>query len=199
MCLSRILTKLVIYFVFQSFAFTMLAGDTIPLKRNLSIDFSKTDLTDYNGWPTIYYNDFFKMNIEYTHTITPVFDVGGYVSFGEYYSWFKGWELSNLSPTLTAYYGVTAKIHLLPLVNVNRSRFDFYVQPRIGAVTFVCSDVKSKIEDALPMPGTCFEFSMKGGLAYYVTKRFGFFVEEEYSFFKYHNGFNTNFGCVFKF
>lgn len=125
---------------------------------------------------------FFKLGnyqIEFTYKLFYFFDAGAYTGFSRYEIFQR--PPSGRSDTVftligevkrktSPFFGINANVHILPIIFKKDSRFDIYINTRIGGFVVPSPD------NYLPH-GFHSDYSIFGGLMLNLTKRTGIFAE----------------------
>lgn len=170
---------------------------TFAQKNNIVLSFSNIQIED-DYW---FRDNLINFQLEVNRNITDYFSIGGYAGFGLYEEWLfeqniNGHSITFLDITNSTHCGLNIKLHILPLLFKTKiSRFDLYMSGKTGLISLY----SSKDENIIPKRGHYFDYSLMGGVAIYLSKKFGLFVEAGNKNFKYHKGFNTNYGLTYRF
>lgn len=170
---------------------------TFAQKNNIVLFFSNIQIED-DYW---FRDNMINFQLEVNRNITDYFGIGGYAGFGLYEEWLfeqniNGHSITFLDITNSMHYGLNINLHILPLLFKTKiSRFDLYISGKTGLISLY----SSKDENIIPKRGHYFDYSLMGGGAIYLSKKFGLFVEAGNKNFKYHKGFNANYGLTYRF
>ncbi|HNW51288.1 MAG TPA: hypothetical protein PKH79_09410 [Prolixibacteraceae bacterium] len=173
------------------------AIEKINQKNFISLSFSNNKIEN-NLLPNSNFNN---AQLEYSCIITNSAGMGAYMGYGIYDEWINV-RLNN-SDSLTTnrmanslQYGVCSKLYLLPLFFENPiTRIDLFLTARVGFIKLN----SSKTLSSLPTRGNYFDYSITGGLTYFLSKKFGIFGEAGYMYFKFHDGFYARYGFCYRF
>jgi hypothetical protein len=185
---------ILIFFTF----FDLIANDTTTRNNIITLSFSNISLEDKAHQ---YQDNLISIQLEVNRNITGYLGIGGYTGFGLYEEFvFKeeggGSSLTYLDVAKSVTYGLDGNLHILPLLfQRDIPRFDLYISGELGLISLFSSDFNGIV----PERGHNFNYSLMGGVSFYITKKFGLFTEAGYRGFKYHKGFNTKYGLTFKF
>jgi hypothetical protein len=166
-------------------------------KNNFAMSFSNIQIED-DIW---FQDNMITLQLEVDRNITKYFGIGGYTGFGLYEEWLfeqgiNSHSITFLEITNSLQYGLNSNLHILPLfIKTKIPRFDLYISGKTGLISLF----SSKDQSIIPKRGHYFDFSLMCGCAIYLSKKFGLVVEAGTKYFKYHNGFNANYGLTYMF
>jgi hypothetical protein len=173
------------------------AVEKINRKDYVTLTFSNTKITN-NLFPN---SNFFNAQLEYNRKITNCVGLGAYMGYGIYDEWINVGlnNVENLTTNRMAnslQYGVCSKLYLLPLFFENPiPRIDLYLTTKVGFIKLN----SSKTLPSLPARGNYFDYSIMGGLTFFLSKKFGIIGEAGYKHFKFRQGFYVRYGFCYRF
>lgn len=140
-----------------------------------------------------------------SYNINEIFELGIYAGSGKMmhsldlpyneakglYEWYSKDSISIIRSSVNGIsgsskhlrYGLISEIHLMPLFNIHKSRFDIYIQPQLGLITENYEVLRDYSEYIWSKPVA--EYGLGLGLRYRFSKSFGAFTD--YSIGKYYN------------
>ncbi|HPJ47189.1 MAG TPA: hypothetical protein PL017_13940 [Tenuifilaceae bacterium] len=175
----------------------LFSNQTFAQKNAFNLSFSNLKVKE-SYW---FEKNLLNLGVEYNRNLTKYFGIGGYMGVGVFEEWSHEKENNLVSSTFEKYsssfhYGLNGKFHILPFVlKEGVPRFDIYIAGNVGLITINSSEG----ENITPAKGNYLDYSLMGGGAFYLTKKFGLFVEAGYKNYKYNQGFNARYGLVFRF
>ena len=184
-------------FLFDSYSQISPLRSKVNIKIGSSLFNSKTNEIDSEIAPLFYgsigynFNEKIELGLyagtgRMMHALTLPYNV----STG-YFEWFSKDSISYIrsgSQVITpasihVRYGLVSELHILPLLNVEKVRFDVYIQPQLGLCTEYHEVLRDYIEHTWSKPEV--EYGLGIGLRYRLSKSFGFFID--YSFGNFYN------------
>jgi len=121
-----------------------------------------------------------NIRLEGNYGLNSFIEVGGYLGY------YKFWNMKNplANPDFPGatnefyryqsdalFYGINSNIHLMPfLVKNNKVRIDLYLSGKLGAISMIAPANST-------YSGTAFDYGGYAGMAYYITKSWGLYVE----------------------
>lgn len=136
------------------------------------------------------------------YSINDIFSIGAYYGMGTYkrmeFYWVEEnhYRTSGFGGKSYAYlYGLSGKIHLIPLLSNKNTKIDLYIKSKLGLIKFN----SLKDQNITPVYGSYFDATFNGGCTFYLSNYFGISAEAGYRYFEYHKGFNARFGFLFSF
>lgn len=150
-----------------------------------------------------YHNNMWGAKLNYSYNVKRYLSLGAYLGVGRYDEYLytiyesKAWSyITDSTESNSICYGVTGKLHLLPLIFKKDISFvDLYIKGELGMIAMNSSNYK----DFIPARGIFFDYSYMGGCTLYISKGFGLFAEAGYQQFNYYNGFHSRYGISFRF
>lgn len=166
--------------------------------NNINLSFSNLTIEGDYFWLE---NKLPNLQLDYNRNVLNYLSIGGYIGAGLYEEWLfekdsTSMSLEYINYTHSLHYGLNANFHILPFILEKKlSRFDLYVSGKMGIISLFSTES----DNIVPKKGHYFDYSIMGGTSFYLSKKFGLFLEAGYKNFEYHKGFNTKYGLTLRF
>lgn len=207
-----------ILILLSTYLFPHSTSAEIPIYNQLGVSYSNIKTASGEG---DFYWDHKSFQLEYLHGLNRRFALGIYVGYGYYpeiieekrtsnygygeysghssfendsalnHEYFSYYTINNGS---SLHYGINGVAHLLPILNLNSSFHDIYLNGRLGMISMFTT---SKYKDTYIQSGHYLNYSLVGGYTLYAWQHIGFFVEYGYNISKYTKRTSARFGIRF--